>query len=241
MKGLLVVTGWWLRTRKPTINVAHQQKINEDNSAEHTSDQSVPSETQNNNAVVRAVPQIDGQEPLQQLQEGLDKLVEKLQGINGHLSHRAAQHKDLMTRIEQLPEKLESFPAAVENQKQITRQILEQLETSAEKSDDFLEAVEKIPNETAKRTDALVNINHQISTVVDIDVQMNESLNNFKESINKLNQSTVDKTDGIIQMSETFAAGDNYLKHIISRQNKHLMWNMYYGKILWNRIKEDPA
>jgi len=132
MKGFLAGTAWWLQAHKPSIGAAHQQEINEDglicrndDSADQTGDKSVQPETRGNNVVVRAVRPADRQESLQKLQEGLDKLVEKLQGINEHLSRQATQHEDLMARIEQLPEKLESFPAAVENQKRITEQLLE--------------------------------------------------------------------------------------------------------------------
>jgi methyl-accepting chemotaxis protein len=224
-------TGRWLRAHKPSIGAANQPEIDEDglisrsdNTTDQEGDETVPPETQGNDVVVRAVPPVDRQESLQKLQEGFDKLVEQLQGINEHLSRQASQHEDLMARIEQLPEMLESFPAVVENQKLITEQLLEQLKAAAAKNEQFIDAVEKIPNETAKQTDALVNINHQLSAAADIDVQMTESLNNFNESLDKLNQSTVSQTDGIIQMSKTFAASDRYLKYIISKQNKRFMW-----------------
>jgi ABC-type transporter Mla subunit MlaD len=224
-------TGRWLRAHKPSLSTVHQPDIDDDglisrgdDSTEQSAEEAAPAGTQGNNVVVRAVPPVERQESLQKLQEGFDKLVEQLQGINEHLSRQAAQHEDLMGRIEQLPEMLESFPAVVENQKKITEQLLEQLKSTAAKNEQFIDAVEKIPNETAKQTDALVNINHQLSAAADIDVQMTESLNNFNESLDKLNQSTVSQTDGIIQMSKTFAASDRYLKYIISKQNKRFMW-----------------
>ena len=223
--------GRWLRAHKPSIGAAHQPEINDDGlisqndgSADQAGDEAVPTGAQGSTVVVRAVPPAERQESLQKLQEGFDKLVDQLQGINEHLNRQATQHEDLMGRIEQLPEMLESFPAVVENQKLITEQLLEQLKASAAKNEQFLDAVEKIPNETAKQTDALVNVNHQLSAAADIDVQMTESLNNFNESLDKLNQSTVSQTDGIIQMSKTFAASDRYLKYIISKQNKRFMW-----------------
>ena len=106
----------------------------------------------------------------------------------------------------------------------LTEQLIEQLKTAAAKNDQFIDAVEKIPTETAKQTDALVNIDHQLAAAADLDVQMTESMNNFNESLDKLNQSTISQTDGIIQMSKTFAASDRYLKYIISKQNRRFMW-----------------
>jgi len=53
---------------------------------------------------------------------------------------------------------------------------------------------------------------------------MAESFNKFNETLDKLNQSALAQTDSIIQMGKTFATSDRYLKYIISRQNKRLMW-----------------
>jgi ABC-type transporter Mla subunit MlaD len=231
LKEFWVSVGRWLRAHKPSLGAANQPDIDDDGlisqsneTAEPPRDTPMPTGGQDTNVVVRTVPPAERQESLQKLQEGFDKLVEQLQGINEHLSRQATQHEDLMRRIEQLPEMLDSFPAVVENQKKITEQLLEQLKASAARNEQFIDAVEKIPTETAKQTDALVNIDHQLSAAADIDVQMTESLNNFNESLDKLNQSTVSQTDGIIQMSKTFAASDRYLKYIISRQNKRFMW-----------------
>jgi ABC-type transporter Mla subunit MlaD len=223
----------WLRAHKPSISIgaAHHPEIDDDGLISQSNDPSAPTHegsvsapNQGNNVVVRTVPPAERQETLQKLQEGFDKLIERLGEINEHLSRQAAQHEDLMGRIQQFPEMLESFPAVVENQKKLTEQLLEQLKTTAAKNEQFIDAVEKIPSETAKQTDALVNIDHQLAAAADIDVQMTESMNNFNESLDKLNQSTINQTDGIIQMSKTFAASDRYLKYIISKQNKRFMW-----------------
>ncbi len=224
-------TGRWLRAHKPSIGAANQPEIDDDglisqndDSAEQAGDGAVPAGARGNNVVVRTVPPAERQESLQKLQEGFDKLVDQLQGINEHLDRQASQHEALMGRIEQLPQLLESFPSVVENQERITEELLEQLKNAAAKNEQFIDAVEKIPTETAKQTDALVNIDHQLSAAADIDVQRTESFNNFNDSLDKLNESTISQTDGIIQMSKTFAASDRYLKYIISRQNKRFMW-----------------
>ncbi len=231
VKELWAQTSRWLRSHRLFPTAGEQPQIDDDGlisqddeSTEPAVDASPRAETPSDKVVVRAVPQMDRQESLEKLQEGFNKLVTQLQGINEHLSRQADQHEDLIGRIEQLPRLLESFPDVVENQKRITEQLLEQLKASAAKNEQFFDAVDKIPNETAKQTDALVNIDHQLAAAADIDVQMTESLNSFNESLDKLNQSTVGQTDGIIQMSKTFAASDRYLKYIISKQNKRFMW-----------------
>ncbi len=166
---------------------------------------------------------MDKTQSLEKLQAGFDKLVEQLEGINNHLNRQVTQNEDLMGRIEQLPKLLESFPSVVENQKQLTEQLLEQLKAAATTEREFVETIEKIPTETAKQTDSLTDINHQLAAAADIDVQMTESFNKFNEALEKLNQSTIGQTDGIMQMSKTFATSDRYLKYIMSRQRKSLI------------------
>jgi hypothetical protein len=129
-----------------------------------------------------------------------------------------------MNRIEKMPELLESFPSVVENQKQLTEKLFEELKSAVTKNQQFVEAVEKIPTETGKQTDALVDINHQLAAAADADVQMAESFNKFNETLEKLDESTVSQTDGIMQMSKTFSASDRYLKYIMSRQHKRFVW-----------------
>jgi hypothetical protein len=177
-----------------------------------------------NSVVVKTIQPKSKSESLEKLQAGFDRLVDKLQGINEHLNHQITQNEELMSRIEQLPKLLESFPALLDNQKLVTEELLEQLRAAAAKNQQFVEAVEKIPAETAKQTNALVEIDNQLAAAADVDVQMAESFNKFNEALEKLNQNTCAQADSITQMGKTFAASDRYLKYIISRQNKRFMW-----------------
>jgi predicted nuclease with TOPRIM domain len=175
---------------------------------------------QSDKVAIRTIQPTKKQEPLEKVQEGFNQLIEQLQGIKEHLNRQVAQHEDLMSRLEQLPTFLESFPASVDNQERIT----EQLKTIIAKDEQFVEAVERIPSETAKQTDALVNIDHQLAAAAETDVQVAENFNKFNEILDKLNQSTLAQTDGIMQMSKTFAVSDRYLKYLMSRQSSRFMW-----------------
>jgi len=177
-----------------------------------------------NHIVVKTMPAKNKSDSLEKLQHGFNKLIDQLQGINENLNRQITQHEDLMNRMEKMPELLESFPKVVENQNRLTEQLLEELKTTSTKNQQFIDTVEKIPAETVKQTDALVDINHQLAAAADADVQMAESFNKFNKTIEKLDQSTVGQTDGILQMSKTFATSDRYLKYIITRQNKRFMW-----------------
>jgi len=180
--------------------------------------------SENKAVVVKTIQPADKNQSLEKLQAGFNKLIDQLQGINEHLNRQVTQHEDLMGRMDKLPGLLESFPAVVENQKELTRQLFEQLKGSSAKEQQFIDAIEKIPAETTKQTDALVEIDHQLAAAADADAQMAESFNKFNDTLAKLDQSTVGQTDGIMQMSKTFATSDRYLKYLMSRQNKRFMW-----------------
>jgi len=231
IKDIWAETGNWLRSHKLSRIANSQPDIDDEGlisqDAESTGtavDDAGRAGQQSDKLIVKAVPPMDKHESLEKLHKGFNKLVEQLQDINEHLNRQVAQHEDLMSRIEQLPKLLESFPDVVENQKRITEQLLEQLRAAAAKNQQFLDAVEKIPNETAKQTDALVDIDHQLAAAADTDVQMTESFNKFNQTMDKLDQSTLAQTDSIMQMSRTFATSDRYLKYIVSRQNKRFVW-----------------
>jgi hypothetical protein len=218
----------WLETRKPSRPTDYQPEVDEEGlisrGPESTGPAAGEKPAESNQVLVKTVPPMDKTQSLEKLQAGFDKLVEQLEGINNHLNRQAAHNEELMKRLEQLPKLLESFPAVVENQKQLTEQLLEQLKATAMMEQGFIGTVEKIPTETAKQTDALTDIDHQLAAAADVDVQMTEGLNKFNETLNKLNQSTIGQTEGIVQMSKTFAASDRYLKYIISSQRRSFMW-----------------
>jgi len=174
--------------------------------------------------VVNSVTSLDRREPAEKLQEGFNRLIDQLEQINDHLNQQLTQHQELMGRVRQLPQLLESLPSAVENQKHLTTQLLEQLRTTAAKDQQFVETVSKIPVETARQTDALNLINHQLAAAADTDVQLAESFVKFKDTLDRLNHNTASNTEGIVQMSKTFAASDRYLKYVVTKLNKRYAW-----------------
>jgi ABC-type transporter Mla subunit MlaD len=173
---------------------------------------------------VNAVTTLDRREPAEKLQEGFNRLIDQLQQINEHLSEQLTQHQELMGRVRLLPQLLESLPSAVENQKHLTTRLLDQLRASAAKDQQFIEAVGKIPGETARQTDALTTINHQLEAAADADVQLAGNFVKFRDTLDRLNHSTAKNTEGIVQMSKTFAASDRYLKYVVTKLNKRYAW-----------------
>ena len=215
----------WLRNRLPAVHDDYDSpQVSDDG---FITEQTPPGPARDKNGSVQAVTVRGKGESLEKLQVGFDRLIDELSGINDHLRRQVAQHEELITHVDQLPKLIESFPTIVETQKVLTEQLVSQLKANLLKDQQMLEAVEKIPAESAKQTDALVNIDRQLAASAAVDVQMTDTFNKFSESLGKLNQSTQSHTDGIAQMSRTFAASDRYLKFIVTRQTKQLMWVFY--------------
>jgi vacuolar-type H+-ATPase subunit I/STV1 len=160
----------------------------------------------------------------EKIQLSFNKLIDKLQAINGNLEQQVKQHRELIERLDTMPELVKSFPAMVENQEKIRIQLSEQLAEMAVKNEQFLEAVEKIPAETGRQTDLLEEINEQISVTADAEDNMAAGFKKFNEILARLSQNTISHTDSIMQMSKTFSTSEKYLKYVISRQNKQFIW-----------------
>jgi len=223
--------GGGFRTTEVSKSRSYRPKVGEDGlisqeaeSVESAEDKNTESNPEGKEHLLRKIKPVSKAEPLEKLQQGFEKLVEQLEGINEHLNRHIGQNEELMKRIEHLPDLLENFPILAENQKKMIEELTEQVKGNATRNQQFMETVAKIPAETAKQTDALVGINHQLAAAADTDVEMAENFNKFNEALDKLNQSTVGQTDSILQMSKTFATSDRYLKYIISREKKRFMW-----------------
>jgi predicted RND superfamily exporter protein len=174
--------------------------------------------------IVKKTGAIDRKENIEVLSKAFDSLIGQLNGINEHLDRQIAQHAKLMQRIDELPGLLENIPDSVQSQKQLVDGLIEQLQGKALKEQQFVNIIEKIPAETAKQTNVLIDMKQKLSVSTDIDAQINENLNKFNQTLGKLDADTVGQTDSIIQMSKTFAASDRHLKYVMSRQNKRFMW-----------------
>jgi hypothetical protein len=171
-----------------------------------------------------AATSLDRRDSAEKLQEGFNRLIDQLQQINEHLNDQVSQHHELMGRVRQLPQLLESLPSAVENQKMLTTQLLDQLRSTAAKDQQFLEVVGRIPVETSRQTDTLTSIDRQLAAAADADVQMASGFLKFKDTLDRLNNNTVSNTEGILQMSKTFATSDRYLKYVVNKLNKRYAW-----------------
>jgi len=236
IRGLLTRLMNWLRGHQPAFSDFERPRLNDnglisnDPASPSTRAEAGSQPTEagaDNNNHIQTVAVRGRPESLEKLQVGFDRLIGELSGINEHLNKQAAQHEALIARIDQFPKLLESFPTIVENQKALTEQLVSQLKTNLLKDQQLLSTIEKIPAESVKQTDALINIDRQLAASAGVDIQMTETFNKFNESLEKINRSTQNHTDGIAQMSRTFAASDRYLKFIVTRQTRQFMWVFY--------------
>jgi len=183
-----------------------------------------PKQGQTNDLLVKKAHSIAKRDNAEIFGEAFNRLIDKLQGINDHLDKQVTQHEQLMDRIQQLPELMETLPGAVENQKEVVDSLVEQLKVRALKDKQFAKTIERIPAETLKQTNAMADMNQKLSVAADIDAQMSDSFNRFNDTIGKLDEDTVSQTGSILQMSKAFASSDRYLKYIMARQNRRFMW-----------------
>ena len=217
----------WHTTRaqqQQILDTVDQDGLITNADAESLSAEDVTEKTPKPESIVKKSTRLEKKESVEILSDAFNSLIGQLQQINTHLDSQITQHAELMKRIEQLPELLQTLPSVVDNQKQVVDALTEQLKAKMLKDTQFIEAVDKIPSETARQTNSILNMSQKLSVAADANVQMTESFNKFNQTLDKLDTDTVSQTDSIMQMGKTFAASDRYLKYIISKQNKRFTW-----------------
>ncbi len=179
---------------------------------------------ENDKVLAKQVSQPSSQRSLEVIQQGLAELLTQLTGINENLSKHVDQNEQLMSRIEHLPDIIETLPDAVRNQSLTVKALLNELKDSQQKELEFIRVIESIPREAVRQTDVLENINHQLSASAETDIQFVETFNKFKTSMEHLDNSTKAQTEMLAQMNKTFAVSDRYMKYLVSRQNRRFTW-----------------
>ena len=214
----------WLRIKQPQFDIfGDVDELGLLRSEPETQEEEKPMRSEwGSGVMVRKSP--DKTQSLERLQEGFNRLVSQLEDINQNLSQQANHQQELIDKISQLPKVVESFPSAIANQQRMIEHLSEQLDAASAANQQFIEAVKKIPDEAMRQTDALHSMNRQLSSLADTDVVMNENFSKFNNTLEKLNASTASQTDSVVQMSQTFAASDRYLKYLMAKQNRNFMW-----------------
>lgn len=237
LKELWSKTNKWIRYRAQSAVNADESEIDneglicedvevETESAEQGAEKKVQAEQaeKEGSVVVTSSRVSERSEPIEKLQIGFNRLIDRLANINDNLNLQVSQHKELIERLDKMPELVKSFPTIVENQEKIRTQLAEQLSAMAASNEQFIQSIGKIPEETSRQTDILDEIKERLESAAEIDSRMSASFRQFNELLGSLDRNTVSHADSIMQMSKTFATSDRYLKYIISRQNKRFMW-----------------
>jgi methyl-accepting chemotaxis protein len=166
----------------------------------------------------------DKREPLEKLQAGFNQLIEQLEGINAHLGQQVSQHKTLVGHVEQIPEVLNSIPDLIKNQKQATEDLYEMMRQTMAKDEQFVMSVERIPEETARQTKALHQIDERLDASAGLDTKLVEGVGRFNQSLDQLHSSTQTQTEYMSQMAKTMADREDRFRQMMSRQNRRLTW-----------------
>ncbi|MFC1737739.1 hypothetical protein ACFL1G_01660 [Planctomycetota bacterium] len=105
------------------ISRPQKQKEPETTAEQGSSEQPILSEIARKNTEEESLAK------LEKLEEGFNNMLGHLEGINGHLKN---------------------LPEFVENQKELTGQLINYIKTSSDKDDRLIEAVNRLPKETAE-------------------------------------------------------------------------------------------
>jgi len=149
-------------------------------------------------------------DPAEILNEAVEKLVDKLEGINDNLQQQVEQNQQLVKRMDTLPELLSSLPGAVEQQREAFAQVAEQLEKKVERD--------------AKVAEALGSIRDHVAESVEMDAQMNERFGTFSDALTKLDLNATNQTAWLEQINSTFSASERYVKYAFAKQQTRFYW-----------------
>jgi len=142
--------------------------------------------------------------------EAVEKLVDKLEGINDNLSEQVRQNQQLVQRMDGLPDMLSTLPKAVEEQRQAFARVAEQLSQKVERD--------------AKVAEELAGIHEKVTTSTEIQSKMGDNFGKFSDTLDRLDQDTVNQTEWLQQISRTFLASERYMKYTLSKQQTRFYW-----------------
>lgn len=172
---------------------------------------------------VRVESKPDRTETLQMIQSSFEKLVAQLGGINEHLGRQVEQNAELLKRIDEIPQLLQSLPDSIKNQKFAVDALVEQLRSQALKNQQFAEIITKIPTACEEQTAAVKEMAGQAAAQAAVDTQILEGMRKFNSITDKLNGNVAQQAHSIDQMSRAFTASDQYLKYVLNVQHKRFM------------------
>ncbi len=162
-------------------------------------------------------------EPVEVVAESVERLVEKLDGINDSLGRQTHQNERLIQKLDQLPVMLSAVPDAVHQQRQAIFQMLEQLRRKVEQDEALAILLAKLPQIADKQNESLEAIGDHLAAGVEADHKLAGTFDRVAESVGKLDAETVAQTEWLRRMSQTFSDNENRISQILAEQHRRFL------------------
>jgi chromosome segregation ATPase len=159
-------------------------------------------------------------ETVERFTESVDRLVEKLEGINDNLSRQTQQNERLAQKLDELPTLLTPVPDAVHQQRQALFQMAEQLRRKLEQDEALTQLLAKLPEQTVRQTESLEAIEDRLSTSADVDTKMTATFEKVSDSLGKLDAGTASQIEWLQQMSRAFSDNERLVKETLLAQQR---------------------
>lgn len=136
--------------------------------------------------------------------DAVNRLVEKLEGINTSLDLQVRQNEQLVLKMDALPQMLSALPGAVERQQEIFDEMADRMRQSA-----VLDA---------KAYTELTGIHEKITASADNDAKMSEHFGHVAQTLTKIDEDTVQQTEWIQHMNRSLSESEQTLRESLHRQ-----------------------
>ncbi len=152
--------------------------------------------------------------------ESVDKLAERLEGINDSLSRQSRQSEQLVQALEELPKVLSSVPNAVNQQQEALRQMIEQLRLKNEQDQSLSQTLSRLPEQAGRQTESLEAIEDRLSASAEADAKLSETFGRVSESLGKLDADMADEVQWRQQISGALSENQQSLKETLTAQQR---------------------
>ncbi len=136
------------------------------------------------------------QTPLEKFQDGFERLIDHLEGINHHLDEQLTQQQ----------------------------QLLNQLKENAGKADAFFDSVGTIAQQSTQQNQTLENIGTAMTANLENTTKTAHQVTRLNEGVESLVKDTATQADGILQLNRTLLTTQQQMQEMIARQNKKFFW-----------------
>jgi Mg2+ and Co2+ transporter CorA len=156
--------------------------------------------------------------------EGINRLVDRLEEINAGISLRVQQNEQLLDKMSQLPDFLSGLPQHTKEQREILQELVTELKAKSAGEQKMLDAVVDMTEQSVDQTRKLGSINEQLQSSAKTDRQLCDNMGRFGDSLSRLGAETTTQTEWMQHLSRSLDATDQYVKLTLTRQQNRFMW-----------------